>query len=42
MHNSYAENWKITLVDTGSETLTGGRIKRIAPYIANDDFLMTY
>jgi glucose-1-phosphate cytidylyltransferase len=37
------ENWKVTLVDTGENTLTGGRLKRIYPYLENDsDFLMTY
>jgi len=37
-----AEPWKVTLVDTGVQTMTGGRIKRIAPYIPDDTFLMTY
>jgi glucose-1-phosphate cytidylyltransferase len=39
--NKSAEPWKITLVDTGEETQTGGRLKRIANYI-DDDFCMTY
>src|SRR6186713_649688 len=34
-HNSEAEPWKITLVDTGSNTMTGGRIKRIKDYVGN-------
>jgi glucose-1-phosphate cytidylyltransferase len=41
-HQSYAEPWKITLVDTGKATMTGGRIKRIQPYIGNQRFLLTY
>ena len=41
VHKKNAENWKITLVDTGQETLTGGRILRIKNYI-QDDFLLTY
>ena len=43
VHNAAAEPWKITLVDTGELTMTGGRIKRILPYVAGDDyFCMTY
>ncbi len=42
IHERYAEPWKVTLVDTGSDTMTGGRIKRVAPYIGNETFLMTY
>ena len=41
-HNSKAESWKITLVDTGLNTATGGRIKRIKNYIENDTFMFTY
>jgi len=41
VHKKNAENWKITLVDTGENTLTGGRILRIKNYV-NDDFLLTY
>ncbi|MET0288756.1 MAG: glucose-1-phosphate cytidylyltransferase [Pseudoxanthomonas sp.] len=42
-HTSRAEPWKVTLVDTGADTMTGGRIKRIAPYVANDEaFCLTY
>jgi glucose-1-phosphate cytidylyltransferase len=41
-HDSQAEPWKITLVDTGNESMTGGRIKRIQPYIGNEPFLLTY
>ncbi len=42
IHNNVAEPWKVTLVDTGLNTMTGGRIKRIQPYIGNEPFLMTY
>ncbi|GEO11613.1 glucose-1-phosphate cytidylyltransferase [Segetibacter aerophilus] len=42
VHDSQAEPWKITLVDTGNETMTGGRIKRIQPHVENEDFLLTY
>ena len=42
-HRSYAQPWRVTLVDTGPETLTGGRIKRVAPYLApNEPFCLTY
>jgi glucose-1-phosphate cytidylyltransferase len=40
---SNAENWKVTLIDTGDETMTGGRIKRIYDYVKNDEaFCLTY
>lgn len=42
VHNQHAEPWKVTVVDTGLNTMTGGRIKRVQTYIGNDDFLMTY
>ncbi len=42
VHERHAEPWKVTLVDTGAETMTGGRIKRVEPYIGNETFLMTY
>lgn len=42
VHNNVAEPWKVTLVDTGLNTMTGGRIKRIQPYIGNETFMMTY
>lgn len=41
-HHSAAEPWRITLVDTGKETMTGGRIKRIQQYVGNEPFLLTY
>ena len=42
VHHNTAEPWKVTLVDTGSSTLTGGRLKRIQPYVEGDTFCMTY
>jgi glucose-1-phosphate cytidylyltransferase len=42
IHGHYAEPWKVTLVDTGLNTMTGGRIKRIKEYINNETFLLTY
>jgi glucose-1-phosphate cytidylyltransferase len=42
VHNNVAEPWRVTLVDTGLETQTGGRLKRIQQYIGNETFLMTY
>lgn len=41
-HQSAAEPWNITLADTGKDSMTGGRIKRIQPYIGNEPFLLTY
>ena len=42
VHKKRAESWKVTVVDTGLDTMTGGRLKRIQPYIGNETFLMTY
>jgi len=42
IHNQHCEPWKVTVVDTGLHTMTGGRIKRIAPYVGNEPFMMTY
>ena len=42
VHSNFSENWKITLVDTGLNTLTGGRIKRVQKYIGNEPFFLTY
>lgn len=42
VHNQHCEPWKVTIVDTGLDTMTGGRIKRIQPYIGNEPFMMTY
>ncbi len=41
-HDQHCEQWKVTVVDTGLNTMTGGRIKRIQPYIGNEPFFMTY
>lgn len=41
-HEQRAEPWKVTLVDTGVETMTGGRLKRVRPYLDDDDFCLTY
>jgi glucose-1-phosphate cytidylyltransferase len=42
VHQNVNEPWKVTLVDTGADTLTGGRVKRIQPYIGNESFMLTY
>ena len=42
VHNNFAEAWKVTVVDTGYGTLTGGRIKKIQPYIDDENFFLTY
>ena len=42
VHNNYAEPWKVTLVDTGLNTMTGGRVKRIQPYIGDEPVMLTY
>lgn len=42
IHNNVAEPWKVTIVDTGLNTMTGGRIKRIQPYVGNETFMLTY
>lgn len=42
VHNQYFEPWKVTVVDTGLDTMTGGRIKRIQPFTGNEPFMMTY
>lgn len=41
-HNQTTEPWKVTLVDTGLNTMTGGRIKRLSKYLGNETFCMTY
>ncbi len=41
-HKNDAEPWKVTLVDTGLNTMTGGRIKRVKEYIGNEPFMLTY
>jgi glucose-1-phosphate cytidylyltransferase len=42
IHEKFAEPWKVTLVDTGEATMTGGRLKRVAPYLDNETFCFTY
>ena len=43
VHHKHAEPWRVTLVDTGDDTMTGGRLKRVADYVKNDDaFCFTY
>ena len=42
VHNHIADPWKVTLVDTGFNTMTGGRIKRIQKYVGDETFMMTY
>ena len=43
VHQRYAEPWKVTLVDTGEETMTGGRLKRVADYVKDEElFCLTY
>jgi glucose-1-phosphate cytidylyltransferase len=41
-HKKNGEDWKVTLVDTGEQTMTGGRIKRVQSYIGNEAFCLTY
>ena len=42
VHQKHVEPWKVTLVDTGDDSNTGGRVKRIAPYISDETFMLTY
>jgi glucose-1-phosphate cytidylyltransferase len=42
VHHNSAEPWKVTVVDTGVETMTGGRLLRIRPYVGDQAFFMTY
>lgn len=42
VHENTAEPWRVTLVETGENTMTGGRLKRVAKYLDNDDFCFTY
>ncbi len=42
IHSGYAEPWKVTLVDTGENTMTGGRLKRVKEHIGNETFCCTY
>lgn len=42
IHQNHAEPWKVTVIDTGYNTMTGGRIKRIQKYVGDETFMMTY
>ena len=42
VHNNESEPWKVTLVDTGLDTMTGGRIKRVQKYVGDETFMLTY
>lgn len=42
VHERYAEPWKVTVVDTGEETMTGGRLKKVARYLEKETFCLTY
>ena len=41
-HRNFSEPWKISLIDTGVNTMTGGRVKKIQPYIGDEPFMLTY
>jgi len=41
-HDNHAEPWKVTMIDTGLDTMTGGRIKRVQKYVGNEPFMLTY
>lgn len=42
VHRSTTEPWRVTLVDTGEQTMTGGRLSRVLPYVGDEDFCFTY
>lgn len=42
VHNHFSEDWKVTIVDTGLNTMTGGRVKRVQKYIGDEPFMLTY
>lgn len=42
VHNNVAEPWKVTIIDTGLNTMTGGRIRRVKEYIGDETFMLTY
>jgi glucose-1-phosphate cytidylyltransferase len=42
VHRSETEPWRVTLVDTGEQSMTGGRLKRVLPYLGGEDFCFTY
>lgn len=42
IHNNNSENWKVSVIDTGLNTMTGGRVRRVRPYIGDETFMLTY
>ena len=42
VHNNFSEAWRVTIIDTGYDTLTGARVKKIQPYVNNETFMLTY
>ncbi len=42
IHNTFSEPWKVTVIDTGLDTMTGGRVRRVKDYLNNESFLLTY
>ena len=42
IHNNSSEKWKVSVIDTGLHTMTGGRIRRIRPYVGDEPFMLTY
>src|SRR6202011_3257471 len=42
VHQTSAEPWRVTLVDTGEQTMTGGRLRRVLPYLDDEEFRFTY
>jgi glucose-1-phosphate cytidylyltransferase len=42
IHQNFSEPWKISLIDTGENTMTGGRVKRVQSYVGNETFMLTY
>jgi glucose-1-phosphate cytidylyltransferase len=42
VHNNAAESWRVTVVDTGLNTMTGGRVKRVRQYVGDETFMLTY
>jgi glucose-1-phosphate cytidylyltransferase len=42
VHHSTTERWRVTLIDTGEDTMTGGRLKRVLPYVGDETFCFTY
>lgn len=42
IHNKQSEDWKVHLIDTGSQTMTGGRVKRLKPWLQGETFMVTY